>query len=108
MSVVHVVDSHFNVCEDVLKEMRNLGFPPEFVSRFKNHELFRDAYEKHYLLQRTILTSLLFKILMSGTQPPPAEIRLALNSANDIISWLSDIKLVILPFIKENLDKLHV
>lgn len=101
-------DVHVNACEEVLKEMQRLLFPASFIQKFKTHEMFIDAYNKHYGLQRTILTSLFFKILMSGKQVPPSDIRLALNSANDILSWLSDIKIVILPFIKENLDKLNV
>lgn len=101
-------DIQVNLCEEILKEMKSLEFPEEFIGKFKSNELFIDAYSKHYGLQRTILTSLFFRILMSGNFMPPSEVRLALNSANDVVGWLGDIKVVILPFIKENLEKFRV
>lgn len=101
-------EPNFNVCDEILDELYRLGMDGTVIDKIKGHQVFIDAYDKHYKVQRTMLTTLFFKILMSGSVPPPAEIRLALNSGNDIISWLSDIKLVIIPFIKENLDKLNI
>lgn len=58
--------------------------------------------------QRAAMTTLLFRILLSGSFQPPAQIRIALNSANDHISWLDDIKLTIIPFIVQNQDAYFV
>jgi hypothetical protein len=42
---------------------------------------------------------------MRGEGIAPNQIRLALTSGNDYIDWLQDIKIVILPFLKENEEK---
>lgn len=96
----------YNVCEELVNEMKKLGCSENTINSIKNNDIFKEAYDKHYGLQRVMITTLLFKILMSGDFKVPANIRLLLNSANDTISWLDDIKLAIIPFIKENEDKL--
>lgn len=95
---------NLNICQEILNEVKRLGLDESKISIIQNNPIFIDAFDKHYGLQRTMLTTLLFKILLSGNFNVPGNIRLALNSANDILSWLDDIKLTILPFIKENQD----
>jgi hypothetical protein len=95
---------NINLCHEVLSEIQRLEVKESGIQSIQNNKIFVEAYNQHNGLQRTMLTTLLFKILMSGSFEVPAQIRIALNSANDTISWLDDIKLVILPFIKVNED----
>ena len=93
-----------NLCEEILKEAQRLGLKQSGLEAIQTNQTFIDAYDKHMAFQRAALTTLLFRVLLSSSFQPPAQIRIALNSANDHISWLDDIKIVILPFIVENQD----
>ena len=97
-------DINLNLCQEVLTEAKKLEIKESGIQAIQNNKIFIDAYNHHYGLQRTMLTTLLFKILMSASFDVPPQIRIALNSAGDTLSWLDDIKLVILPFIKVNED----
>lgn len=95
---------HLNLCEEVIKEAQRLSIKETGLNAIKTSQAFIEAYDKNPAFQRSMLTTLLFKILVSGTFQPPAQIRIALNSANDNNSWLDDVKIVILPFIAQNQD----
>lgn len=93
-----------NLCDEIIKEAKRINLSESCIKVIETNEIYRNVYNKSPIVQRKLLTVLLFKILMSAKFIPPAEIRLSLNSANDLISWLTDIKLTILPFIKANED----
>ena len=93
-----------NLCEEIIKEAQRLGLKQSALQSIQTNQTFIDAYDKHMAFQRAALTTLLFRVLISGNFQPPAQIRIALNSANDNNSWLDDVKIVILPFIKANED----
>lgn len=93
-----------NYCAGVVAEMERLEFKQSSVNTVKGTTQFIDAYDKNDQLQRTMLTMLFFNILISGTHPAPTQIRLALNVATDVAGWWDDMRLVILPFLKENED----
>lgn len=93
-----------NLCNEVIKEAQRLGLKQTALENIQTNQTFVEAYDKNMAFQRAALTTLLFRVLLSSTFQPPAQIRIALNSANDHISWLDDIKIVILPFIVENQD----
>lgn len=95
---------NLNLCEEVLKEAQRLCIKQAGLESIKTNQTFIDAYDKNIGFQRSMLTTMLFKILVSGSFQPPAQIRIALNSANDSNSWLDDVKIVILPFIVANQD----
>lgn len=99
-------DININLCQEVINEFKRLGLSENKIDIIKNNPIFIEAYDKHYTLQRTMLTTLLFKILLSASFNVPSDIRLALNIGNDVNSWLDDIKLVVIPFIIENNEKM--
>lgn len=93
-----------NLCEEVVKEAERLGLKQAGLEAIRTNPTFVQAYDKNTGFQRSMLTTMLFRMLLSGNFQPPAQIRIALNSANDNNSWLDDIKIVILPFVKANED----
>lgn len=95
---------NLNLCEEVLKEAQRLCLKQTGLNAIQSNPTFIEAFDKNIGFQRSMLTTMLFKILVSANFQPPAQIRIALNSANDTNSWLDDIKIVILPFIKANED----
>lgn len=97
-----------NLCEEILKEARRLGLKQSGLEAIQTNQTFIDSYDQGMAFQRAAMTTLLFRVLLAGSFQPPAQIRIALNSANDSISWLDDVKIVILPFVVENQDSLFV
>lgn len=95
---------NINFCQITIDEMTRLKFKESSIDRIKNNKYFISAYNKNYLLQRTVLSTIFFRILMYANVKVPVQIRLALNIASDSMEWLDDLKLVILPFLKENED----
>lgn len=93
-----------NFCEEIIKEAQKLGLKQTGLDAIKSNPLFIEAFDKNMGFQRSMLTTMLFRILISSNFQPPAQIRIALNSANDNYSWLDDIKIVIIPFIVQNQD----
>jgi len=95
---------NINFCSEVLKEAQRLGLNEAGLDVIRTNPLFVQAFDKNAGFQRSMLTTMLFRILLSSTFQPPAQVRIALNSANDNNSWLDDIKLVIIPFLVANQD----
>lgn len=91
-----------NLCEELLGEMRRLEFSSSSIDFIKGKQMFVDSYNKESMMQRNLLSVVLYKTMMYSNIMVPKEIRLALNMANDNIGWLDDIKLVILPYLKAN------
>jgi hypothetical protein len=91
-----------DLCEEIVKEMRKLEFSSDFIETFKLSSYFIDATNKPAPVQRTILSLYFYKcIIYSGIYAPPS-VRMALTIGNDTHQWLIDIKLVILPVLKQN------
>jgi len=95
----------FNLCDEIIKEMRNLQFNESNIDLLKNSPRFIDAYDKEHVLQKTMLTMIFHNLLLNGKTIVPSNIRLSLNIATSVFGWLEDIKLVILPFLRLNEDK---
>lgn len=93
-----------NLCSIVVDEMRRMGFKEESIQKVTGNSNFAMAYDKVMNVQRTYLTMLFHGLFMGSTKGSavPKQIRVALNIANGSEAWLDDIKLVILPFLKEN------
>jgi len=98
-------DININLCTIIISEMERLQFNPNSVHAIKSSQHYIDAYDKNNQLQRTMLTMLFYGILVDSEHIVPSQIRLALNIATDVNGWLDDIRIVILPFLKENEDK---
>lgn len=97
-----MIDVSTNFCSEVVSEMERIGFQQSSVNAVKATQQFIDGYDKNNVLQKTMLTMLFYNILISGTHTAPSHIRLALNVAGDVNGWWDDMRLVILPFLKEN------
>lgn len=98
-----MIDIETNLCADVVSEMERIGFKQSSVNTVKGTSQFIDGYnQSNPALQRTMLTMLFFGVLVNGTHTAPTHIRLALNVATDVAGWWDDMRLVILPFLKEN------
>ncbi len=97
---MHIVE--LNLCDLLLDEMKKLEFNTICINYVKRSQIFIDAFHKESVMQRSLLSVLLYKIMMYSNINVPKEIRLALNMSNDSVGWLNDIKLVILPYLREN------
>lgn len=91
-----------NLCQELVKAMEKHGFSEKSISTIKHAPYFTDAYDKGQDVQRTMLTMLLFNMLMYKQEPVPRNIRIALSVATTSIAWFDDVNTVILPFMKAN------
>ena len=93
---------NLNLCTELVKEMERLNFSEASIAQIKSNPHYVEAFNKPDMVQRSMLTMTLYGILLGRNIPAPAHIRLALNTSKDVVGWLDDMKLVILPFLKEN------
>ena len=91
-----------NLCNEVVKELIKIGVNETFINNFKTTELFISAYDKSPHVQKTILTMLFYKLIMYSNLKVDKNIRIALADKTEINSWLDDVKLVLIPFIRFN------
>ncbi|EKD89637.1 MAG: hypothetical protein ACD_33C00023G0008 [uncultured bacterium] len=99
------MENNIDLIKEMNEELTRLEMSQVIINYIKSDKLYTDAYGKDYRIQKTLLTMLFYKVIMYSSIVVGKNIRLALNEANDVISWLDDIKLVILPFIKANETK---
>lgn len=95
-----------DLCEELNKQLQQLEFKPENIQRIQQLAHYQTAVGQVPLNQKTYLTLALSNVLLEGPAVVPSEIRLGLNMAVDVNDWLDDIKIIVLPFIKANEDKL--
>ena len=98
------VDQDIDLCYELEKTMRSLQFKEEHIQFLKSNQHFVNSVQKPPYVQRTMLTMALSNLFLTGQKPTPVEIRVHLNIATDYKSWLKDIQLVVLPFLKYNED----
>lgn len=99
-----MMQSEVNLCAVIVSEMEHLQFNQNSINTVKSSQKFIEAYDKQNSLQRTMLTMLFYEIMVNSEHVVPSQIRLALNIATDLNGWLDDIRLVILPWLKNNED----
>lgn len=99
------MDEEINLCDEVLEHMNKLEFNYNSVLDIQENPKFVSAYSQPPQVQRVMLISILYEILLRGDAIVPSEIRTSLNLSTCFLNWLDDIKLVILPFMKLNEDK---
>lgn len=102
---MEVLVQELNLCEELIKEMVKLEFSEESITYVRSQSGYAEAWNKEERIQKSMLIMTLYGILVQSESVVPSQIRLALNIANDVIAWLDDIRLVILPFMKANEDK---
>ena len=101
---MNAVNEEINLCQSLLEEMRKLEFKPSAFAAIQSHHYFQRAQNELGHVQRPYLVMLINSIFLNGPQVVPSNIRVALNMAHDHKSWLVDLKLVLLPFLKANQD----
>lgn len=95
-----------DLCSEIVKEMTKLEFSQRAVDVVKNDVRFIQAIPEPTPVQKTLITMTFYGILMKSTlSSPPLQVRLALNAGTTSESWLDDIKLVILPWLKINEER---
>ena len=92
-----------DLCSEIVNEMNKLEFNRVAIDTITSDIRFIQALPESEHMQKTLLTMVFFNVLMkSSVIVPPVRVRLALNSGTTSFSWLEDIKLVILPWLKFN------
>lgn len=96
-------EPQLDLCQELLTQFTAMQFKPQSVEIIRNHRHFVSAVSGGLdVVQKTYLTLALADILNNGPQVVPSEIRLGLNMAGNVLDWLTDIKLIVLPFIHAN------
>ena len=98
-------EKSMNLTEEITKEMQKLQFADKNIAIIQNHKFYSLAQSQDLQQQRLTLAMLFYELLTEPTTPAPSQIRLALNIAVNPVAWLDDMKLVVLPFLKNNEDK---
>ena len=91
-----------NLCTILVDLLRSYQISENLIEKIKFSDQFIYSMDKPSPVQKSLLSSILFKLLMSGPTPAPREIRIALTISTDTLGWIDDLKLTILPFIKAN------
>lgn len=86
----------------LLEEMRKLEFSEASIAAISNTTYFKDAVGKQPQFQRTLLSYVINEIFVNGPYIVPNNIRLSLCMPGDSIEWVTELKLVLLPFLKSN------
>lgn len=96
-------DVLLNLCEQLIINMKKLGFRQTSIEAIESNKQFIEATDKEPGLQRTMLTMLFFDYLViHQTKPVPSHIRVALNVAANPEFWLDDMITTVLPFMRAN------
>lgn len=91
-----------NLTAEVIRLFKQQEVSESIIYAITSHNQFTYAQDKPPQVQRALITSILFRLILSLNVPVPKEIRLSLNVATNTLGWLSDLNLVIVPFIKLN------
>lgn len=91
-----------DLCHALNAEMQRLEFTPETIAKVHTNPHYQHACDQQPMVQKTYLTLTLSSVLNSGDDVVPSEIRLGLNMGTNVLDWLTDIKLIVLPFLKAN------
>lgn len=92
----------FDLCSSLLEEMKKLEFNPISIQQVEVNHYFQRAIGQEPATQRPYLTLTINSIFLKGPEVVPSNIRLALNIGQDTEAWLTDLKIVLLPFLKAN------
>ena len=98
------VYEQLDLCEVITDVMRTIGFSEDSIEATEQDEWYVKSTGSHPSIQRTNLTMMFFNRFMKSKtgERVPSRIRMAINYSSDNLGWIEDIKLVVLPFLKEN------
>lgn len=103
---MEILVENINVCEEIIKEMRLQEVDEKIINLIVNSDQYRTAIDKSQSIQRTLMITVLFRLLLQLKTYLPSELRIQLTIDNDINDWLTSIKIAIIPFIKLNSTKI--
>lgn len=96
------IPTDMNLCKEITSAMLTLEFDNVLIDYIKNNDKYSTVYDSPPVVQRVSLITLYYRLLLSSSVQAPDYVRIALNSSGDVLGWLTDMKLVILPWMKEN------
>ena len=91
---------------EIVKEMKSLQFSQSSIDKFCAHRHYVTSLGQQPMVQKTYLTLALAHFLNSASFIAPSEIRLGLSMGTNPLDWLTDVKVIVLPFLKANEDQL--
>lgn len=94
----------FDLCDIFIEEMQKLQFRQQSIEQVKSSKYFKQAIGLEPTMQKANLVLLVNSIFLTGPTVVPYQIRLGLTMAADTIAWTSDLKILLIPFLKENED----
>lgn len=101
-----MLNDDYDLCRIMIEEMRRMQFKETSIAYVQNSDSFVTASTVGQPnLQRSHLTMLISRIFTMGPEVVPYQIRLGLTMADDTMSWIRDLKILLIPFLKENEDK---
>lgn len=91
-----------NYADEILAEMKTQEVDPVVINFLKNNSRFQESYHKPPAVQRVMVVSAVYRLMLKLKVFLPKEVRLALNTDMDDRDWIMSMKLAIIPFIKVN------
>ena len=92
--------------QELLKAIQLAELRPEIITYIQNNKRSNQCINDDTAQQKIYLSMVLYDLLNLFPGIVPMQIRLALTVATDTTAWFDDIKTTIIPFIKENQNKL--
>lgn len=89
-----------SVCDEILKTMKRYEFTEEEITNFSTSALFIDSATKSPMMQKAMISLLFFRVITYAEVSPPQVVRLALAASDNLLEWLDNVKLIILPYIQ--------
>lgn len=102
------MEQSVNLCEILVREMKSLEFSQRSIDCVKETVMFRQAESLEPVMQRSNLTMVINSIFNKGPSVVPYQIRLGLCMSTDVFGWITDLKLLLLPFLKANEESFFV
>lgn len=94
--------SKLDLCKELIFTMKDYEFQEKEIEKVTSNHLFIDALSKEPGLQKAILTLMLYRIVVYSKIEVTRNIKLALNATVGNLHWLDNIKLSVIPFIRDN------
>ena len=97
-----ISDVRLDLCKELIFTLQAYEFQPEEIERVTSNPLFIDALNKEDNMQKAILSLMLYRIVVYSTVEVTKNIKLALNATVGSLHWLDNLKLSVIPFIRDN------
>jgi hypothetical protein len=99
---MHSINVKLDLCEELVKTLRQYEFTNEEIGKVTANPLFIDSINKEDKIQKAMLSLMLYRIAVYSNTDVSKNIKLALNATVSSLHWLDNVKLSVIPFIKNN------